>query len=248
MESGAPGPADHIILVRGMPVAPWMRLLPMEDVWATWLTGLRMLWRTWPDVGEAHLEAGDAPVDQRWEAWRTIHVHSLEFRRALPGSERLAQLLASPRLAGVDAHLVGHSVGGAAVLSYLMGARAGRLPASRARVRAAITLDAALTGVAGMWSGARTFARHGAEERLDELGAWARQRGVNLLTIANERDIWSHRALADLPYVGLRLGPPLDLGAQLNGAVHGWLRRTPEVIEALWPSAAPAQVSDQVIQ
>ncbi|HEY7983961.1 MAG TPA: hypothetical protein VID73_07335 [Ktedonobacterales bacterium] len=239
-EPAAPRPADHVILVRGMPVAPWMRLRPMEDVWVAWLNGLRVLWRTWPFAGEAALE------DQRWEVWRASHVHSVQFRRALPGSERLAELLASPRLADVETHLVGHSVGGAAVLSYLTGVRAGRLPAPRARLRAAITLDAALSGVAGVWSGARALARRGSDERLEDLGAWARHHAVNLLTISNERDVWSHRATADLPYVGLKLGPPLDLGAQVNGALHGWLRRMPEVVEALWPGAAPARAREGV--
>jgi hypothetical protein len=223
-----------------MPVAPWMRLRPVEDVWAAWFGGLRALWASWADGSDELAPAAARPADQGWSAWRERYVHTLEFRRALPGSERLAELLASPQMADMAAHLVGHSVGGAAVLRYLSGVRAGRLPAPRARVSAAITLDAAMSGVAGMWSGARTFARSGSSERLDGLGAWARQHTVNLITISNEHDIWSHRAMADLPYVGLRLGPALDLGAQLNGAVHGWLRRMPEVVAALWPNPGPA--------
>jgi pimeloyl-ACP methyl ester carboxylesterase len=148
-------------------------------------------------------------------------------------------------LAHGEAHLIGHSVGGAAVLRYLTGVRAGSLPAPRVRVRAAVTLDAALSGIAGVWSGARTLTGRGASEGLAGLGAWAKLQEINLITICNERDIWSHRAVDDLPYVGLRLGPPFDLGAQLNGAVHGWVRRMPQIVDALWPDPATGDVSTQ---
>jgi hypothetical protein len=220
-----------------MPVAPWMHLRPADDVWAAWLHGLRVLWLSWLNGDAAATEAGANRANQGWDEWQARHVHTLEFRRAEPGSERLAELLAAPHLAHGEAHLVGHSVGGAAVLRYLTGVRAGRLPAPRARVRAAITLDAAVSGIAGVWSGARTFTQRGASEGFVGLGAWAREHDINLITICNERDIWSHRAMDDLPYVGLRLGPPLDLGAQLNGAIHDWLRRMPQVAEALWLDA-----------
>jgi hypothetical protein len=174
---------------------------------------------------------------QGWEAWQAEHVHAVQFRRAEAGANQLAELLADPRMAGVAAHLIGHSVGGAAILCYLTGVRAGHLPTPAGHVRTAVTLDAAVSGFAGVWSGMRAFARRGETDALHGLGAWALQRGISLLTISNERDIWSHRAIADIPYVGLRLGPPLDLGAQLNGAIHGWLRRMPQVVEALWLNA-----------
>jgi alpha-beta hydrolase superfamily lysophospholipase len=221
-----------------MPVAPWMRLRAVQDVWAAWLRGLRALWLSSVE-GVAVGQSGSALLD--WEAWQDQHVHALNFRRAAPGAVLLAELLTDPRMTGTEAHLIGHSVGGATVLRYLMGVRAGHLPAPTARVRTAITLDAAISGIAGLWSGVDNATRQG--ETLHLLGAWARQHGISVLTISNERDIWSHRAVADLPYVGLRLGPPLDVGAQLNGAIHGWLRRMPQVVEALWLDPEPAPLT-----
>jgi hypothetical protein len=233
------------VLVRGMPVAPWMRLRAVQDVWAAWLQGLRALWlaSVAGAVGATAGESGVAVAD--WDGWQAQHVHALNFRRAAPGAVRLAEVLADPRMAGTEAHLIGHSVGGAAVLRYLMGVRADCLPAPATRVRTAITLDAAISGIAGLWSGVDSHT--GPSERLDSLGDWARQRGISVLTISNERDVWSHRAVADLPYVGMRLGPPLDLGAQLNGAIHDWLRRMPQVVEALWLDAEPPQLSPSAV-
>jgi hypothetical protein len=243
LEWRAPGPADHVVFVRGMPVAPWMRLKPMEDVWAAWLRGLRARWLSWQDNDETIGAAASIQIAESWDTWQSRHVHALQFRRAETGAERLADLLADRQLASGEAHLVGHSVGGATLLRYLAGVRAGHLPAPAGRVRAAITLDAALTGIAGLWSGMRSYLDPREldpreNEALAGLGAWALQQGIALITMCNERDIWSHRAIDDLPYVGFRLGPPLDLGAQLNGAIHGWLRRMPQVVAALWLDAA----------
>jgi hypothetical protein len=238
LEWRAPGPTDHVVLVRGMPVAPWMRLKPMEDVWAAWLSGLRARWLSWQDDAGAATSGASTQVAEGWDTWQSRHVHALQFRRAELGAERLAELLADKQMASGEAHLVGHSVGGATLLRYLAGVRAGDLPAPAGRVHAAITLDAALTGIAGLWSGMRSYLDPAEHEAIAGLGAWARQHGIALITICNERDIWSHRAIDDLPYVGFRLGPPLDVGAQLNGAIHGWLRRMPQVVAALWLDAA----------
>jgi hypothetical protein len=227
-----PGPDDHVLLLRGVPVAPWIPLRPPAAAWAAWLRRLEELCVEWAGL------ASDAPVAGGWDAWRREHVHSVDTRQTGAGARRLVAMLADPRLERGDVHLVGHSVGGAVVLAYLAAWRAGLLPPPRPRLRAAITLDAAVSGVAGVWSGIRGFLDDRTEPALRGLGDWAAERGIAVLTATNERDVWSHRALADLPYLGLRLGPPLALGAQLDGTIHGWLRRTPQLVEALWGSAA----------
>ena len=61
-----------------------------------------------------------------------------------------------------------------------------------------------------------------------------------MLTATNERDAWSHRPLADLPYLGVRVGPAFAWRDQFNGRVHGWLRRTPEFVQAIWGPLPPA--------
>jgi hypothetical protein len=76
------------------------------------------------------------------------------------------------------------------------------------------------------------------------LGTWATDRGIGLLTACNERDVWSHRAIADLPYVGIRLGPRFGTLAQFNGRIHGLLRRTPQLVEAIWSPAPDALATD----
>jgi hypothetical protein len=119
-------------------------------------------------------------------------------------------------------------------LTYRAGWRAGILPPPRMRLHAALTLDAAVTGLAGVWSGAHRSLARDAGCQLNGLGAWSAEHGIALLTAANERDIWSHRALADLPYLGLRPHPCRGLRAQMNGTIHGWLRRAPQLVEAVW--------------
>jgi pimeloyl-ACP methyl ester carboxylesterase len=160
----------------------------------------------------------------------------LDARYTLVGASRLASLLRRPRRDHGEIHLVGHSVGGAAVLAYLAGWRAGLLPPPAARVRTVVTLDAAVSGLAGVWSGARRYFASASEAQLNGLNAWAAQRDIALLTAANQRDVWSHRPLSDLPYLGVRLGPASGLRVQLNGTVHGWLRRAPQFVDALWGS------------
>src|SRR5260221_3497016 len=41
---GPPGPRDYVVLLRGMPVAPWMRLRPAADVWGTWVHQPGEIW------------------------------------------------------------------------------------------------------------------------------------------------------------------------------------------------------------
>jgi hypothetical protein len=221
-----PLPNEHIFLLRGVPVVPWIPLRAADAVWSAWLDRLQSLWEGW-----GHL-AGSPFVD--WPAWRDEHVHLLAEHHTRVGVEDLAYELSRTQLAGVGVHLVGHSVGGGAALAYLAELRAGIVDQPLARLRSVVTLDASVFGIAGVWTGTRQTLRAGAARAFKGLGAWSAERGIGVLTACNERDMWSHRAIADLPYVGMRLGPRHGTLSQIDGRIHGLLRRTPELVEAIW--------------
>ena len=241
-----PPPArhDHVIFLRGLPVAPWIALRPWADVWVVWLARLEALFHEW-QAGVSGETARPLPQpDLGWGAWRERHVHSVEARRVEDGLAALLPLLR--RLArdeaGSGAHLIGHSVGGAVIVSYLAGLRARKHTPPELPLRAALTLDAAVSGLAGVWSGAKSYLHsvtqnHVMSEGLHGLNDWAAEQGIRLLTASNHGDLWSHKRLADLPYLGVRLGSRLALREQLHGTIHDWLRRTPEFVQAIWGPA-----------
>jgi hypothetical protein len=256
-----PGPDDYVLLVRGMPVAPWIPLRPVADVWQTWLGRLEALWEEWTtqaavaataapssepgnrpealgpgDTAESAPEATPLPLAPAWEAWQREHVAVLQARHTGLGVRQLAALLSDWGPDQGCVHIVGHSVGGATALAYLSAWQAGTLPSPRAPIRTVLTLDAALTGLAGVWSGARQWLGDSPARGLRGLGDWAARNGIAVLTLTNERDVWSHRAISDIPYLGLRLGPRIALRAHLDGSIHGILRRAPAIAEALWGS------------
>jgi pimeloyl-ACP methyl ester carboxylesterase len=239
MTLSPPGPRDYVLLLRGMPVAPWVPPRPGTEVWGTWLRWLEQLWTEW---SRTVVPPDDPAPAETWDTWRAEHVLAVQVRQAGSGLAQVATLLRQRRMAGCDVHLIGHSVGGAAALAFLARSRIGALPPPLARIRTVVTLDAAVAGVAGAWSGARRCLGTRTEAALHGLGAWAARRGTAVLTACNERDVWSHRAIADLPYVGLTLGPARVLRAQLDGTIHGWLRRTPLLVEALWGAVSGVEV------
>jgi hypothetical protein len=224
-----PLPSEHVFFVRGVPVAPWIPLRAAELVWSAWLERLYALWEGWSRT------TGAVVVD--WEVWRQEHVHLLHAQHTRVGVESLARLLSETQLAGAGVHVVGHSVGGATALAYLADLRADLIEQPLSRLRSVVTLDAAVSGIASVWTGTRQTLGAGAAQAFRGLGAWATDRGIGLLTACNERDLWSHRAIADLPYVGMRLGPRYWPLAQINGRIHGLLRRTPQLVEAIWTPA-----------
>jgi hypothetical protein len=248
-----PSIQDHVVFLRGLPVAPWIPLRPAAEVWTAWLARLRELFleAQTPAAGRAGLPSNADILNVGWQAWQEAHVHSVEARHVAEGIGKLTRLLgewhAAPQAGGdrgapVAAHLIGHSVGGAVVLTYLAGLRARTQSMPPVRIRAVLTLDAAVSGLAGVWSGAKTSLRRVTGEGmhgLQGLNAWAADQGIRVLTTTNERDAWSHRPLADLPYLGVRVGPAFAWRDQFNGRVHGWLRRTPEFVQAIWGPLPP---------
>ncbi len=169
---------DHVVFLRGVPVAPWIAPRPWSAVWSAWLARLEILFHEWearaPQGAAPVVEgnppaalpvvAGDeyalTPLQTGWQAWRETHVHSMEARRVERGMDTLRQMLAdlsslaSKTTAGGSAtsdadvpsgvHLVGHSVGGAVILSYLAHLRENPQAHPPAPLRSALTLDAAV--------------------------------------------------------------------------------------------------------
>jgi pimeloyl-ACP methyl ester carboxylesterase len=161
----------------------------------------------------------------------------LDVRRVISGIDALSRVLQSlgeraPETA--EAHVIGHSVGGAVVLTYLAALRAQVHSPPPVRLRVALSLDAAVAGLAGLWSGAKSYLLDLADDGLHGLHDWAEDQGIAMLTASNEGDVWSHRRLGDLPYLGARFGSRLALRDQCNGSIHDWLRRTPEFVQAVW--------------
>ncbi len=248
MVSVSPAPSDHVVFLRGVPIAPWIHLRPADEVWRLWLERLRELSRTWSDEAA---QSPDSMAPRDWPSWRATNVHMLQQDKVEAGVEQLASLLAKLASEAERAHLIGHSAGGAIALAYLAAARAGRIAAPQIPVRSVITLDAAVGGaggVAGIWSGATRYLREMGQTRWDELRQWATDQGIIVLTVANTRDMWSHRALGDLPYLGLRLGPSLALFSQLDGAIHDMLRRMPQLVQAIWEGNSSKQTDESPAQ
>jgi hypothetical protein len=242
-ELGLPSPTrhDHVIFLRGLPVAPWMTLRPWAEVWAVWLARLEALFQEWQAPLPDDTSRQIAEADLGWGVWRDLHVHSVEARRVEDGLADLLSLLQGIERSksSSGAHLIGHSVGGAVIVSYLAGLRARMHTPPELPVRAALTLDAAVSGLAGVWSGAKSYLHRVTGNRvmgegLFGLNDWAADQGIRLLTASNHRDLWSHQRLADVPYLGVRLGSRFALRDQLNGTIHDWLRRTPEFVHAIW--------------
>jgi hypothetical protein len=242
--SAAPGPTDHVILLRGLPVVPWINLKPPEVVWGAWLQRLAALyaeWRALPAAAEsqplaATLQPATASLPAllpSWEAWCREHLMLLDIDGARQGMRQLVSVLADPALGSGKVHLVGHSSGGLALLLYLARWRAGAIQPPLAQVRTAFTLHAAALSLDGVRLRARRLSATSLS-RLSGLGRWTAQQGIALLTVCNEREWWSHRALADIPYLGLQLGSAVGLRGQLDGTMHDLIRRLPQLAEAVW--------------
>jgi hypothetical protein len=238
-----------------------MTLRPWAEVWAVWLAHLEAIFAEWHAAATQENACETAgremvPADLRWGAWRELHVHSVEASRVedgltvlLPLLRRIADAETAGGTAGQPrgaAHLIGHSVGGAVIVAYLAGLRSRAFVSPDLPVRAALTLDAAVSGLAGAWSGAKSYlhrvtGNHVMAEGLAGLNDWAASEGIRVLTASNHGDLWSHKRLADLPYLGVRLGSRLALYHQLNGTIHDWVRRTPEFVQAVWGPAVTAE-------
>jgi pimeloyl-ACP methyl ester carboxylesterase len=232
-----PTALDHFVFLCGVPIGPWIRPRPPSQVWSLWFGALRE--SVLPLAGADMRTARRSPAT--WETWADRHIHTLRFRTVWQGIAHLLECLETlPVADGGGVHLIGHSAGGAASLAYLLALQANLLNMPRLPIRTVITLDAAVSGLAGTWTGMQHFRRYVVGADFRDLGPWAREHSISVLTIANRRDVWSHKALGTIPYLGLSLGPALAFRSHFDGTIHEELRSAPQLIQAVWaiePSA-----------
>ena len=137
---------DILVLCYGIPVVPWLKKVGVRQ-WANWLDRVGETLRArYPDCED--IAAGPA-----WEAWLERHVRYVETHFARLAGPRIAQLLSTLPNEFDAIYLFGHSAGGSAVLQYLADLRDGVAPAPALPIRAVLTLNAAVSGPARLWTG-----------------------------------------------------------------------------------------------
>ncbi len=136
---------DMLVFLFGIPVVPWLKRVGVRQ-WHQWLDHLALTMRArYPD-------REDIAPGAAWDAWVERHVHYVEVHFARIAGQRLAQLLNAAQGSG-QIYLFGHSAGGSAVLQYLADLRDGLVPNPARPIRAVVTMDAAVTGPARIWTG-----------------------------------------------------------------------------------------------
>lgn len=141
-----PEPDDQLVFFHGIPVVPWLKRVGLRQ-WKPWLDHLRLTFRL------RYPERTEFIAGADWEEWLRRHVSYLEVHFARLAGGRIAQLAAAMSSGPGALYLFGHSAGGSAVLQYLADLRDGAVPAPARPIRAALTLDAAVTGPARAWTG-----------------------------------------------------------------------------------------------
>ncbi len=251
---------DIVVFCYGIPVVPWLKRVGAPQ------------WRQWIErVGEVlraqYPDRGDVALGQAWNEWVRLHIRYVETHFARVAGQRLAQLVCAlpPGPGGI--YIVGHSAGASAVLQYLADLRERMVPEPARRIRVALSLDAAVTGIARAWTGWPTapegpssfdrlfprlhrylkvngqrlewrrylrWARDFDQHPYRGLGAWARDRGMTILTVSNSADTFTHGPLDDLPFLGLKIGRRFDLRGLVTGKTHLCVQRDPRVAPFLW--------------
>ncbi len=141
---------DIIILCYGIPVAPWLKRIGIIQ-WNNWLDHLgEALRKQYPN--NPLIQPGEA-----WAQWITSHVQFIETHFAHIAAQKIAQILNAMSSKNGAIYLFGHSAGGAAVLDYLADLRSGAAPQPAKPIRAALTLNAAVSGIARSWTAWPTF-------------------------------------------------------------------------------------------
>lgn len=136
---------DILVFCYGIPVVPWLKRIGVHQ-WNNWLDHLGATLRArYPD-------REDILPGAPWQQWIREHVQFVETHFARSAGQRIAQVVhALPSEPG-GVYLFGHSAGGAAVLEYLADLRDGLAPLPGRRIRAALTMNAAVSGLARAWS------------------------------------------------------------------------------------------------
>jgi pimeloyl-ACP methyl ester carboxylesterase len=250
---------DIIVLAHGIPVVPWLKRVGTRQ-WQIWLDHIgRLLRLRYPD--RADIAPGPA-----WSQWLADHVCYVETHFARIAGQRIAQLVSALPPGTGEIYIIGHSAGASAVLQYLADLREEVVPPPSRPIRAVLTLDAAVTGIARAWTGWPTapegpssfdrfwprierylrldrpqpswrrhirWARDYVDPPFAGLGAWLRGQGIGILTVSNIADAFTHGALADLPYLSLRIGRRFDVRGMVTGKTHMCIQRDPRVLPVL---------------
>lgn len=137
---------DILVFLFGIPVVPWLKRVGIQQ-WNMWLDHLAQTLRL------RYPERADIAPGAPWEEWVRRHVRYIEVHFARIAGLRLAQSLNSLPQSKGSIYLFGHSTGGAAILQYLADLRDGIVPAPSLPIRAALTMDAAVTGPSRLWTG-----------------------------------------------------------------------------------------------
>ncbi len=137
---------DILILSYGIPVVPWLKRVGIRQ-WNLWLDHLGETLRA------RYPQRADIAPGAAWEEWIRRHVRYVEVHFARLAGQRIARLLANLPQGEGHIYLFGHSAGGAAILQYLADLRDGLVPSPARPIRAALTLDAAVSGPARVWTG-----------------------------------------------------------------------------------------------
>jgi pimeloyl-ACP methyl ester carboxylesterase len=137
---------DIIVLSHGIPVVSWLKRVGIRQ-WHEWLEHLGATLRA------RYPQRADLAPGAAWEEWIRRHVRYVEVHFARLAGQRIARLAAALPQGDGQMYLFGHSAGGAAVLQYLADLRDGSVPAPALPIRAALTLNAAVSGPARLWTG-----------------------------------------------------------------------------------------------
>jgi pimeloyl-ACP methyl ester carboxylesterase len=251
---------DIIVFSHGIPVVSWLKRVGIRQ-WQDWLEHLGAILRArYPQ--RADLAPGAAWEDwlRRHVRYVEVHFARLAGQRiarmlaALPpgdgqiylfghsaGGAAMLQYLADLRDGSVPTPArpirailtLNAAVAGPARLWTgwpVAPERPGRMDRFIPKVRHYITLN----GPQLRWRRRINWARDYMQLPFRGLGAWALEQCINVLTVSNVADIFSHQHLDDLPFLQVQIGRRFDLKAAATGRTHLAVQRDPRVWHYLW--------------
>jgi len=187
---------QHYYFVNGRVAAPSDYSAPDAGDWGEYYAELGRLYKE---------EAQDVGYQtaQSFEEWAKEHVHFVASENGPAGAHNIAQALQTNSTGG-DIHIVGTSVGGTAIMSYLSEAMRGEVPFDR-RIRSILTVDSPLGTrppfapadlVDGLMNGLQASSMR--SDLAVGLGEWAQASNIVMLTVDTRQDIVGYDPLPDV--------------------------------------------------
>jgi len=178
---------QHYYFVNGRVAAPSDYSKPDQDDWGEY----------YGELGRMYEEATQAVSNrtaQSFDEWVVEHVHFVVSENGPAGAHNIEQAL---QMNGdsVDIHMVGTSVGGTAIISYLSEAMRGEIPLDR-RIRSVMIVDSPLgtrppfapaNVVDGLMNGLQASSMR--SDVAFGLGVWAEASHVVIFTVDSRQDI-----------------------------------------------------------